>query len=307
MSEDLDELVGLLDLEQIEVNIFRGTQPEEERQRVFGGQVAAQALVAAGRTVEHGQVHSLHSYFLRPGDPSIPILYEVDRIRDGKSFTTRRVVAIQHGRAIFNMQTSFHRPEGGFEHAFDMPHVPDPDDAADLRRAARDRRGRSPSSRRDATRSTCASSAGCRGAQRGSREPYKQLWIRADGTLPDDPLLHACVAAYASDMSLFDTILLPHALSWDDGSFMGASLDHCMWFHRPFRADEWLLFDTDSPIAYGARGMARGFFYDRAGRLCVSMVQEGLTRVIRPAPSPPTALPARSAACRQASRLAIST
>jgi acyl-CoA thioesterase II len=282
MSEDLDELVGLLDLEQIEVNIFRGTQPEEERQRVFGGQVAAQALVAAGRTVDDGQVHSLHSYFLRPGDPSIPILYEVDRIRDGRSFTTRRVVAIQHGRAIFNMQTSFHRPEGGFEHAFDMPHVPDPETLPTFAELLETNEGaaefwarRHPIDMRFI--------GGLPWTQRGSREPFKQLWIRADGTLPADPLLHACVAAYASDMSLFDTILLPHALSWDDGSFMGASLDHCMWFHRPFRADEWLLFDTDSPIAYGARGMARGFFYDRSGQLCVSMVQEGLTRVIRPA------------------------
>jgi len=281
MSKDLDELVDLLDLEQIEVNIFRGTQPDELRQRVFGGQVAAQALVAAGRTVEHGEVHSLHSYFLRPGDPTIPILYEVDRIRDGKSFTTRRVVAIQHGRAIFNMQTSFHNHEEGFEHAFDMPHVPDPEELPRLVDLLETDEGqaeywmrRHPIDMRFV--------GGAPWASREPRPPYKQLWIRADGQLPDDPLLHACVAAYASDMSLFDTILLPHRLNWDDGTFMGASLDHCMWFHRRFRADEWLLFDTDSPVAHGARGVARGFFFDRAGQLCVSMVQEGLTRVIRP-------------------------
>ena len=216
MSESLDFLVNLLDLEPIEVNIFRGIQPDEERQRVFGGQVASQALMAAGRTVEHGTVHSLHSYFLRPGDPTVPILYEVDRIRDGRSFTTRRVVAIQNGRAIFNLSCSFHT----------------------------------------------------------------ELWIKADGELPDDPLLHACVATYASDMSLFDTILAPHAIRWDDPNFMGASLDHCMWFHRTFRADEWLLYDTDSPTAHGARGLARGFLYDQQGRLVVSMVQEGLARII---------------------------
>ena len=273
MGEDLELLVDLLDLEQVEVDIFRGTQPDEERQRVFGGQVAAQALVAAGRTVEHGVVHSLHSYFLRPGDPKIPILYEVDRIRDGKSFTTRRVVAIQHGRAIFNMQTSFHRRESGFEHAFPMPHVPDPESLPTFEELVGDA---------DAGELEMRFVGGLPWGVREPRPPYKQLWIRADGLLDDDPLLHACVATYASDMSLFDTILLPHSIDWDDGGFMGASLDHCMWFHRPFRADEWLLFDTDSPVAYGARGMARGFLYDRAGHLCVSMVQEGLARVISP-------------------------
>jgi len=280
VGEDLELLVDLLDLEQVEVDIFRGTQPDEERQRVFGGQVAAQALVAAGRTVEHGVVHSLHSYFLRPGDPKIPILYEVDRIRDGKSFTTRRVVAIQHGRAIFNMQTSFHRRESGFEHAFPMPHVPDPESLPTFEELVGDADAGEREMRRHPLERRFV--GGLPWGVREPRPPYKQLWIRADGLLDDDPLLHACVATYASDMSLFDTILLPHSIDWDDGGFMGASLDHCMWFHRPFRADEWLLFDTDSPVAYGARGMARGFLYDRAGHLCVSMVQEGLARVISP-------------------------
>ena len=280
MGEDLELLVDLLEVEQVEVDIFRGTQPDEERQRVFGGQVAAQALVAAGRTVEHGVVHSLHSYFLRPGDPKIPILYEVDRIRDGKSFTTRRVVAIQHGRAIFNMQTSFHRRESGFEHAFPMPHVPDPESLPTFEELVGDADAGELEMRRHPIEMRFV--GGLPWGVREPRPPYKQLWIRADGLLDDDPLLHACVATYASDMSLFDTILLPHSIDWDDGGFMGASLDHCMWFHRPFRADEWLLFDTDSPVAYGARGMARGFLYDRAGHLCVSMVQEGLARVISP-------------------------
>jgi acyl-CoA thioesterase II len=273
VSASLEFLVDLLDLEPIEVNIFRGTQPNEERQRVFGGQVAAQALMAAGRTVEHGRVHSLHSYFLRPGDPTVPILYEVDRIRDGRSFTTRRVVAIQHGRAIFNLSSSFHDPEEGMEHQFPMPEVPAPDTLAPLFERLEpwkeeltdwfDQRyiGELPWHRD------------------GPGKPYERLWIRADGDLPDDPLLHACVVTYASDMPLFDVILAPHDIRWDDTDFMGASLDHCMWFHQPFRADEWLLYDTDSPVAAGGRGLARGFLFNREGKLCVSVVQEGLARI----------------------------
>jgi len=279
----LSHLVDLLDLEQIEVNIFRGTQPDEERQRVFGGQVAAQALVAAGRTVESGTVHSLHSYFLRPGDPSIPILYEVDRIRDGRSFTTRRVVAIQHGRAIFNMQTSFHVAEEGFEHGFAMPEVPPPEDLPSFRDLLESSDEVAEFDSRDHP-IDMRFIGGLPWRTSEAREPFKRLWIKADGRLDDDPSLHAVVATYASDMSLFDTILAPHAIDWNDVTFMGASLDHCMWFHRPFRADEWMLFDTDSPVAHGARGLARGFLFDRAGNLCVSMVQEGLTRIIRRRP-----------------------
>ena len=278
MSEALDFLVDLLDLESIEVNIFRGVSPNEDRQRVFGGQVAAQSLMAAGRTVEAGRPHSLHAYFLRPGDPSAPILYDVDRIRDGRSFTTRRVVAIQHGRAIFHLSASFHNDEAGLSHQRPMPEVPDPEDLESMETRLEPYRealgdwfakphpidqrhiGELPFSRK------------------ASKEPIQRLWIRADGMLPDDPLLHACIATYASDMSLFDTMLAPHDVSWDDADFMGASLDHCMWFHRPFRADEWLLFDMDSPTASGGRGLARGFFYTRSGELAVSMVQEGLMR-----------------------------
>jgi acyl-CoA thioesterase-2 len=279
MSDALDLLVRLLDLEPIEVNIFRGVQPDEARQRVFGGQVAAQALMAAGRTVEHGRVHSLHSYFLRPGDPSVPILYEVDRIRDGRSFTTRRVVAIQHGRAIFNLSTSFHDTEPGFEHQVPMPDAPDPETlptlAAQLAPLA-DKLGELLDRPRPIDQRHIGPHPWLR---REPKEPYQRLWIRADGALPDDPLLHACVATYASDMSLFEAILQPHLVRWDDPRFMGASLDHCMWFHRSFRADEWLLFDTESPVAAGARGLARGFLFDRSGRLVVSMVQEGLARL----------------------------
>jgi acyl-CoA thioesterase II len=279
MSLDLDFLVDLLDLEPIEVNIFRGVSPDEDRQRVFGGQVAAQSLTAAGRTVDSGRPHSLHAYFLRPGDPTVPILYEVDRIRDGRSFTTRRVVAIQHGRAIFNMSASFHVDEVGLTHQFPMPDVPAPEDLETL------------ATRLEPFRESLGNwferphpiDQRCIGdlpfAHGGGTEPYQRLWIRADGKLPDDPLLHASIAAYASDMSLFDTMLAPHEVRWDDAEFMGASIDHCMWFHRAFRADEWLLYDMDSPIAHGARGLARGFLFTRSGELVVSVVQEGLMRV----------------------------
>ncbi len=279
MSEALDFLVDLLDLESIEVNIFRGVSPNEERQRVFGGQVAAQSLMAAGRTVDIGRPHSLHAYFLRPGDPSVPILYEVDRIRDGRSFTTRRVVAIQHGRAIFHLSASFHLDEPGMTHQFPMPEVPDPESLDSLatrlepyREALGDWFAKPhPIDQRHIGELPFSHNA--------SKEPIQRLWIRADGTLPgDDPLLHACIATYASDMSLFDTMLAPHDVSWDDADFMGASLDHCMWFHRRFRADEWLLYDMDSPVASGARGLARGFLFTRSGELAVSVVQEGLMR-----------------------------
>jgi acyl-CoA thioesterase-2 len=278
VSEALDFLVDLLDLEAIEVNIFRGVSPNEDRQRVFGGQVAAQSLMAAGRTVNNGRPHSLHAYFLRPGDPTAPILYEVDRIRDGRSFSTRRVVAIQHGRAIFNMSTSFHVDEPGLSHQFPMPDVPDPETLEPLevrlepfRETLGDWFARPhPIDQRHIGELPFSQGA--------AAEPVQRLWIRADGTLPDDPLLHTCIAAYASDMSLFDTMLAPHEVKWDDTDFMGASLDHCMWFHRPFRADEWLLYDMDSPSAYGARGLARGFLFTRDGQLVVSMVQEGLMR-----------------------------
>jgi acyl-CoA thioesterase-2 len=280
VSESLDFLVHLLDLEPIEVNIFRGTQPKEERQRVFGGQVAGQALMAAGRTVDHGNVHSLHAYFLRPGDPTVPILYEVDRIRDGRSFTTRRVVAIQHGRAIFNMSASFHDAESGIDHQFEMPEVPAPEELAPMpeRLAAWREELADWFERPHPIDQRYIGELPWRHTE--VSEPYQRLWIRADGELPEDPLLHACVAAYASDMSLFDTILQPHPVRWEDPNFMGASLDHCMWFHRQFRADEWLLYDTDSPVAANARGLARGFLYNRSGQLVVSMVQEGLARVL---------------------------
>ncbi len=281
MGDALDQLVNLLDLEAIEVNIFRGVSPDEDRQRVFGGQVAAQALMAAGRTVDAGAPHSLHSYFLRPGDPAVPILYEVDRIRDGRSFTTRRVVAIQHGRPIFNLSASFHVDEPGLEHQVAMPDVPAPESLPSLAERLAPYRDvladwfqrPHPIEQRHI--------GDLPFVHGGGKEPLQRLWIRADGELPDDRLLHACIAAYASDMSLFDTMLAPHDVRWDDPDFMGASLDHCMWFHRAFRVDEWLLYDMDSPNAAGARGLARGFLFTRDGTLVVSMAQEGLMRMKR--------------------------
>ena len=286
MTEALRELVELLDLEVIEVNIFRGKNLDETRLRVFGGQVAAQSLVAAGRTVERGRVHSLHSYFLRPGDPAAPILYEVDRIRDGRSFTTRRVVAIQHGRAIFNLQCSFHIDEGpGLVHQAEMPSVPRPEDLPTFRECLEPYREQLPDwFELDRPRPIDQRYIGeVPWVPSASRETRQQLWVRADGELAEDPLLHAAVVAYASDMSIIDSILKPHELSWETGATMVVSLDHCMWFHRPLRADRWLLFDQDSPVAYGSRGLARGLMFDEEGRLVVSLVQEGLVRVRAPA------------------------
>ena len=282
MSEALEFLVQLLDLESIEVNVYRGVHPKEERQRTFGGQVAAQSLMAAGRTVSQGRVHSLHSYFLRPGDPTTPILYEVDRIRDGKSFTTRRVVAIQHGRAIYNMQASFHSDEVSISHQVSMPEVPGPETIASLADRVQGEFGQIDEWFKRQHPIDQRFIGELPWSKNRSKDPHQRLWIKADGTLPEDPLLHACVVTYASDMSLFDAILKPHSIQWDNGSFMGASLDHCMWFHHDLRADEWLLYDTESPIAYGGRGLARGFLFSRDGELKVSMVQEGLTRIVKP-------------------------
>ena len=287
MSKALDEVIDLLDLEQIEVNIFRGESPEgERRQRVFGGQVAGQALVAAGRTVPADRpVHSLHAYFIRPGDPTVPLVYVVDPVRDGRSFTTRRVTAIQHGKTIFTLSASFHHAEAGFEHADAMPEVPDPQDVEPT--ADRLRRLYGPA----ADEYTWPNPIDIRHVGpltvEASRDPSlitsrNVVWLRADGELPDDPLLHVCLMTYASDMTLLDTVLLAHGTSWSDGLVSGASLDHAMWFHRPFRADRWLLYVQDSPVASGALGLARGEVYTRDGELVVSVVQEGLLRPRQP-------------------------
>jgi acyl-CoA thioesterase-2 len=287
MPTTLEALVELLDLEPLEVNLFRGVSPETPHQRVFGGQVAAQALVAAGRTVEPDRrVHSLHSYFLRPGDPTIPIVYEIDRIRDGRSFTTRRVIAIQHGKAIFNLAASFQVDEPGPDHAMPMPDVPGPDDLPTVRERIEAQRDRfSDGALALLSRATPIESRPVEEPQwfdREKREPAQDLWFRVNGRMPDDPLIHACVVAYASDMSLIDTATLPHALRYD-GSVMTASLDHAMWFHRDFRVDEWLLYHMNSPSASGARGLAQGYVFRQDGALAVTVIQEGLIRpVTRP-------------------------
>ena len=278
----VDDLVKLLDLEPIEVNIFRGVSPDEERQRVFGGQVAGQALVAATRTVEPGRdVHSLHAYFLRPGDPTVPILYEVDRIRDGRSFTTRRVVAIQHGRAIFNLQASFQVPEEGLDHQAPIPQVPPPEDLPDFQaRMAPYAEALGPWFHRP--RPIDIRYVDWNPPDRSvPLPPYQRVWLRADGSLPDDPVLHACVLTYASDMTLLDTAVRPHGRVWGDEGLMMASLDHAMWFHRPFRADEWLLYDQGTPTTSGGRGLAYGFIFTSDGALAVTVVQEGLIRTVR--------------------------
>jgi acyl-CoA thioesterase-2 len=283
VSKALDEVIDLLDLEQIEVNIFRGESPEgERRQRVFGGQVAGQALVAAGRTVPADRpVHSLHAYFIRPGDPTVPLVYVVEPVRDGKSFTTRRVTAIQHGKTIFTLSASFHRSEPGFEHADAMPEVPGPDEVEPT--ADRLRRLYGPAADEYAWPNPIDIRHVGPLTAEASRDPSlitsrNVVWLRADGELPDDPLLHVCLMTYASDMTLLDTVLLAHGTSWSDGLITGASLDHAMWFHRPFRADRWLLYVQDSPVASDARGLARGEVFTRDGELVVSVVQEGLLR-----------------------------
>jgi len=278
----LDDLVKLLDLEPIEVNIFRGRSPDENRQRVFGGQVAGQALVAATRSIEDPSrfVHSLHAYFLRPGDPYVPILYEVDRIRDGKSFATRRVVAIQHGRAIFNLQASFHIIEPGPDHQIPMPQdLPEPETLPDWKtRMApyKDRLGEWYERDRPIDLRFIDGDPFSRD---GKPADGQRVWLRADGALPDDPTLHACIATYASDMTLLDTTVLPFGLSWESPGMQMASLDHAMWFHRPFRADEWLLYDQRAISSGSGRGLAGGAIFTHDGTLAVTVVQEGLARV----------------------------
>jgi len=283
----VDELIELLDLEDIEVNVFRGVSPQVDAQRVFGGQVAGQALVAAARTVEPDRhVHSLHAYFLRPGDPAVPILYEVDRLRDGRSFTTRRVVAIQHGRPIFNLSASFHVREQGLDHQIPMdPDVAPADSLPDFATRWgpwRDVLGEFYERPRPIDSRYVDWSPPDRAEP---LPPHQRIWIRADGRLPDDPVLHQCVVTYASDMTLLDTALLPHGGTYRSAHIQMASLDHAMWFHRPFRADEWLLYHQKSPSASGARGLAEGYVFRRDGALAVTVIQEGLIRPIKRATS----------------------
>ena len=285
MSNALAELLVLLDLEQLEDNLFRGVSPDEQRQRVFGGQVAGQALIAAGRTVDPDRsVHSLHAYFLRPGDPNVPIIYNVDKIRDGRSFTTRRVVAIQHGRAIFNLAASFQIHEDGPEHQYEMPDTPHPDTLPTFLEHITPFRDRFSdeiwewfSRERPILTRSCEAP---RWIDPSPRPAEQHVWFKSNGSLPDDPLLHVCVVAYASDLTLLDTAVMPHQISYTDESFQVASLDHAMWFHRTLRADDWLLYHQRSPSAQHARGIAEGFIYASDGRLCVTVIQEGLMRPV---------------------------
>ncbi|NLU73254.1 acyl-CoA thioesterase II [Streptomyces sp. HNM0575] len=286
MNSPAEQLAALLDLEQIEINIFRGRSPRENLQRVFGGQVAGQALVAAGRTTD-GQrpVHSLHAYFLRPGVPGVPIVYQVERVRDGRSFTTRRVVAVQQGRTIFNLTASFHQPETGIDHQVPMPDVPGPEGLPKLGEEIRDRLGELPETlermeRRMAFDIRYVERLRWDSGELRDVEPRSGVWMRAIGSLGDDPLVHTCALTYASDMTLLDAVRIPVEPLWGPRGFDMASLDHAMWFHRPFRADEWFLYQQESPIATGGRGLARGQIFDRDGQLIVSVMQEGLFRKV---------------------------
>lgn len=289
MSQALQDLLDLLDLEQIEEDIFRGRSRPAVVPRVFGGQVAAQALVAAGRTVPADRpAHSLHAYFLRPGDPGAPIVYTVDRIRDGRSFTTRRVVAVQHGKPIFHLSASFQTYEDGLEHQAPMPAAPDP---ATLPTSRERLGGYGHLAPEVAERFLEAREAvdlryvdePPYGRYGEPREPRSQVWFRVNGKLDgDDPLRHIVLATYVSDMTLLDSVLLAHGRGgWAVGDVVGASLDHAMWFHRPFRADEWLLYDQESPSASGGRGLGQARIYTQDGRLAITVIQEGVVRVPR--------------------------
>jgi acyl-CoA thioesterase-2 len=279
----LDALVDLLDLERLETNLFRGTSPQIGWQRVYGGQVLGQALVAAGRTVEEERVaHSMHAYFLIGGDPKHPIIYEVERIRDGSSFTTRRVRAIQHGRPIFAMSVSFHKHEESYEHQAAMPDVPMPEDLPTERELRDKIVDRLPDNMRsywdhDRPIEMRPVEVG-RYVDRAKTEPVQHIWMRANGRLPDDLRLHQCILAYASDFTLLDTALIAHGKLLFDTDIQLASLDHAMWLHRPFRADDWFLYAQDSPLAHGARGFCRGSIFTRDGVLVASSTQEGLVR-----------------------------
>ena len=279
----IDELLELMRLEPLEVNLFRGASHDIGTPRVFGGQVLAQAVLAAGQTVEDRMIHSLHGYFLRAGDPEAPIVYNVDRSRDGRSFTARRVVAIQHGRPIFTLAASFQLEQEGVEHQFEMPEVPEPGNIEAVQGIPPERFEKMPQKlRRWFTRFGPFEFRPVRDqdpVHPSPRPPYKQVWFRLRGHMENDQTLHRALLAYASDFHLIGTITLPHGLSFLDGNLVMASLDHAMWFHRPCRVDDWLLYDCDSPSAGGGRGLVRGLIFDRAGTLVASTAQEGMIRV----------------------------
>ena len=284
MPSSIDELLSLLDLEPIDDCLFRGRQPDTSLQRVFGGQVASQALVAAARTTDADRVvHSLHAYFLRPGDTRVPIVYDVERTRDGRAFSTRRVVARQHGRSIFYMSASFHLAEDGLDHQDPMPGVPAPDDCPELGDVLAGLTGRP---RAEWDREWAALDVRYAGDSReggaltdDAHPGLARVWLKAAGPIGPDPVLHAAVLAYASDLTLLSVALVPHGTYIGDPRLEPASLDHAMWFHRPLRADEWLLYDQVSPSASGGRGFATGRLFTVDGRLVATAVQEGLVRL----------------------------
>ncbi|GLQ39587.1 acyl-CoA thioesterase II [Rhizobium albus] len=283
MSRAMEELLSILDLERLEHDLYRGRSPQVGWQRVFGGQVIGQALVAAQRTVAaERHVHSLHAYFMRPGDPSVPIIYEVDRIRDGSSFTTRRVVAIQHGKAIFSLSASFQTDEDGFDHQFDMPKITPPEQLMGEKELKEQfLKGAPENIRRYWERERPIEIRPVSLVHYVSREklaPKQDVWIRTTGPVPNDRALQAAVLAYLSDMTLLDTSLFAHGHSIFDKNLQVASLDHAMWFHRQSPLDDWLLYTQDSPNASGARGLTRGGLYGRDGQLIASVAQEGLIR-----------------------------
>jgi acyl-CoA thioesterase-2 len=276
-------LLAILDLEQLEQNLFRGQSPRQGWQRVYGGQVLGQALVAAVRTVDEPRAaHSLHAYFLLAGDPSHPIIYDVERIRDGRSFTTRRVRAIQHGRAIFSMSVSFHKAEEGFTHHSDMPKVPMPEELPSEQELKRQLLRHLPETMRSYWQRERPIEMRpvdiARYLKREKAAPVQHIWMKATGRLPADLKLHQCVLAYATDFTLLDTALIAHGRLLFDTDIQLASLDHALWLHRPFRADEWLLYSQDSPSAHGACAFCRGSVYTREGLLVASVAQEGLVR-----------------------------
>lgn len=283
MPRSLEELVELLDIEDIDVNLFRGRQPDTELQRVFGGQVAAQALIAATRTAPPGfSVHSLHSYFLRPGDTAVPIVYDVESLREGRSFATRRVVARQHGRSIYLMSANFQAPEQGLDHQDTMPDVPGPERGMDLAQMFAARAGGGPG---EWEREWAALDVRYLGnsavggvPEDRSRPARAQIWVRVTGRLPDDPLDHLAAFTYASDMTLLGASLVPHDTYLSAPGMQVASLDHTIWFHRQFRADEWWLFDQHSPSASGGRGLVLARVFTQDGTLVATVAQEGLIR-----------------------------
>jgi acyl-CoA thioesterase-2 len=288
MPSSAAELVELLDIETLDTDLFRGRSPDTDRQRVFGGQVAAQALIAAIRTSEQGlDVHSMHAYFLRPGDTTVPIIYDAERIRDGRSFETRRVVARQHGKPIFYLTANFQRPEEGFDHQDAMPEVPTPDEGLTFAQIAQRRTG-DPEAGAEFAKEWAALDTRYLGssvhpghthlAEDTDRPARAQVWIRVDGELGEDPDLHVAAFTYASDLTLLGAALVPHDVEIGSPKLMPASLDHTIWFHRPFRADRWWLYDQWSPSASGGRGLSLARVFTEDGRLVATVAQEGLIR-----------------------------